>query len=170
MRITTFDLDEHKPCGIEIPLRRLAASSEPLEAASWNKLLELVTHLQLSGSEHELWGQLVLKELLLHKPDPPDPVRDREMKKFIDEWRAENPDPTAWGNHLGREMRRRFPTKPGVHVSLWADWRDYAPLRDGLPDMHYRFQVKRPGKSITEDARAKDPAEAEQIIRQAFGW
>jgi hypothetical protein len=170
MQITTFDLDEHKPCGIEVPLGRLAASPEPLEAAYWHKLLELVEHLQLSGSEHELWGQIVHQELLLREPEPPDPVRDREMKKFMDEWRALNPDPTTWGNRLIREKMQRFPPKPGVRVSVRVDWRDYAPLRDGLPEMHYRFQVKRPGRTITEDARAKDPVEAERIICEAFRW
>jgi hypothetical protein len=95
MRITTFDLDEHKPCGIEVPLRRLAASPEPLEGASWQKLLDLVAHLQTDGLEHELWGQIVLRELRLRKPQPPDPVRDREMKRFMDEWRALNPDPST---------------------------------------------------------------------------
>ncbi len=112
----------------------------------------------------------MLQELLLHEPEPPDPVRDREMKRFVDEWRAQNPDPTTWGNRLSREMRRRFPSKPKVCVSVWVDWQDYTPLRDGLPEMHYRFQVKRPGKTISEDARTKDPVEAERIICEAFGW
>jgi hypothetical protein len=170
MRITTIDLDEHKACGIEVPLRRLAASTKPLEAASWKKLLELVEYLQSSGSEHELWGQIIFQELLLQKPEPPDTVRDPQMKRFMDEWRAQNPDPTTWGNRLSREMRRRFPAKPGVRVSVRVDWRDYAPLRDGLPEMHYRFQVERPEVTITEDARAKHTIEAERIICEAFGW
>jgi len=170
MRITTFDLDQHKPCGIEVKVRCLAASPERLEAASWHKLLELVEHLLSSGPDHELWGQIMHRELLLNKPGPPDPVRDREMKKFIDEWRALHPDPGTWGNLLSLEMRHRFPPEPGVCVSVWVDWRDYAPLRDGLPEMHYRFQVKRPEKTITEDARTKDLVAAERIICEAFGW
>ena len=88
----------------------------------------------------------------------------------VDEWRALNPDPTSWGNSLSRELRRQFPPKPKTRVSVRVDWRDYAPLRDGVPEMHYRFQVERHGKTITEDARAKDPAEAERIICEAFGW
>jgi hypothetical protein len=149
MRITTIDLDEDKACGIDVPPRRLAASHEPLEAASWQKILELVTHLQSSGSEHELWGQIMLQRLNLLKRERPDPARDREMQEFMGEW---------------------FPLKAEVCVSVWVDWRDYAPLRDGLPELHYRFQVKRPGKTLTEDARAKDLMEAERIICEAFGW
>jgi hypothetical protein len=170
MRITTFDLDEHKPCAIDVPLRRLAASADPLKAASWQKLLDLVAHLQSGGSEHELWGQILLQELRLHKPEPSDPIRDMQKKRFMDEWRALNPDPATWGDRLIREMRRRFPPKPGVLLSVRVDWQDYAPLRDGLPEMHYRFQIHRPGKAISEDARAKDPVEAEGIICKAFGW
>src|SRR5258708_4444610 len=114
MRITTFDLDEHRPCGIEVPVRRLAASPKPLEAAFWNKLLELVEHLQSSDSEHELWGQIVLQELLLHEPEPPDPMRDMQMKRFMAEGRVLNPDQATWGSRLRGEMRRRFAPKPGV--------------------------------------------------------
>ncbi len=170
MRITTFDLDEHKPCGIEVPLRRLAASPEPLAAARWQKLVELVVHLQSSRLEPELWGQILLEELFLHEREPPDPIRDMQMKRFMGEWRVLNPDPATWGDRLSREMRRRFPPKPGVRLSVRVDWRDYAPLREGLPEMHYRLQVERPGKTISEDARAKDVVEAERIICEAFGW
>jgi hypothetical protein len=170
MRITTFDSDEHKPCGIEVPLRRLAASPEPLKAASWQKLLQLVVHLQSDRSEHELCGHVLLEELHLHEREPPDPIRDMQMKRFMEEWRTVNPDVATWGIRLSREMRRRFPPKPGVRISVRIDWHDYAPLRDGLPEMHYRFQVERPGKTVSEDARAKDLVEAERIICEAFGW
>jgi hypothetical protein len=169
MRITTYDLGEHKTCGIEIPLRRLAASPTSLESAKWQKLLDLVTHLQSCAPEEELRGQILLEQVLLHKPEPPDPVRYEAMKNFMDEWRALNPDSTTWGVRLSRDMRRRFPAKPGVCVTLRVDWRDYAPLRDGFPEMHYRFQIKRPGKVISEDFRAKDPLEAHRIICEAFG-
>ena len=59
---------------------------------------------------------------------------------------------------------------PGVKVTIRADWRDYGPVRDGIPEMHYRFRVKRPGKIATEDARAKDELEAKLIVCRAFGW
>jgi hypothetical protein len=44
------------------------------------------------------------------------------------------------------------------------------PLQNGLPLMHYRIQVRRPGSSLSADARARSPEEVEQVIRQAFGW
>lgn len=170
MGITIFNLDEDDPCGIEVPLRRLVASPEPLQAARWQKLLELVVHLQSRRSEHELLGYIILDELHLGEREPPDPIRDMQMKRFMEEWRALNPDPAEWGDRLDREMNRRFPLKPGVRLSVRVDWRDYAPLREGLPEMHYRFQVKRPGKTGSEDARARDFIEAERIICEAFGW
>src|SRR5437879_5269387 len=119
MRITTFDHDvSDKPCDIEVPLRRLASSTTAMEAAYWHKLLELAEHLQSSGPEPELWGHIILQELMLSKPQPPDPVRDQKMKEFMDEWRVLNPDPTTWRNKLSREMRRRFPPKPEVRVTV----------------------------------------------------
>jgi hypothetical protein len=170
MRITTFDLDQHSPCGIEVPIRRLAASPEPLEAAYWHKLLELVAQVQSSDCENELWGQILIRELLLRKPEPPDPVRSRQMKEFLNQWRAMNPDPTSWGDRLSREIARRFPSKPGVCVSVRVDWQDHAPLREGLPVMHYRLQVAHPWQTITKEARTQDPTDAERIISEAFGW
>jgi hypothetical protein len=169
MQITTLDLDEHTRCGIEVSLQRLAASPESLEAASWQKLLQLVEHLQSSDPEQELWAFIILDKIVLHKPEPPDPVLEWQMKRFVDEWRALNPDQSTWGNRLSREMRQRFPPKPKVEVTLWVDWRDYSPLRDGLPEMHYRFNIDHPGKSLTDDARAKNLVEAERIICEAFG-
>jgi hypothetical protein len=170
MRITTFDLVEHKRCGIEVTLRRLAASPKLLDAASWQMLLDLVAHLQSSRAEHELYSQIVLQKLLLYKPEPPNPVRDRELKSFMDEWRSLNPDQATWVHRLSSELKRRFPLKFGIRVSVWVDWRDYAPLQEGLPEMHFRFQVKRTAMTITEDARARDPVEAERIICESFGW
>jgi hypothetical protein len=35
--------------------------------------------------------------------------------------------------------------------------------------MHYRIQIKRPGKGVTEEARAQNPAECERVLRKAFG-
>jgi hypothetical protein len=155
---------------MDVLLQRLAASTEPLEAASWQKLVELVAHLESTGSEQELWGQILLQELHLYKPEPPDPIRNRQMQRFMDEWRAQHPDPAMWGKPLDRELLRRFPPKPGIQVSVRVDWQDYAPLREGLPEMHYRLQVKRPGKTLSEDRRANDPVDAERILCEAFGW
>ena len=169
MRITTLDLKTHKRCGIEIPLQRLAASPKPSEAAYWRKLLELVEHLQANGPEPELWARIKFQEVELSKPAAPDSVRMREMNAFMDEWRQPNPDPGTWGKSVRREMEQRFPHKPRTTVSVWVDWRDYPPLREGVPEMHFRFQVKRPGKTLSEDARAKDPLEAERIICEVFG-
>src|SRR5688500_8298122 len=169
MRITTLDPDDmHKPCGIEGRLRRLQASAPPLQAACWQKLLELVEHLQASDPEPELRGHIILEELILSRRQPLDPVREQEMKKFADEWNAANPMAPSTAGRFAREMLQRFPPEPGMRVRVRVDWQDYGPLRDGLPEMHYRFQIERPGKTISEDARAKDVAEAERIVREAF--
>jgi hypothetical protein len=170
MRINHFDTDQLKPCGIEVQLRQLATTSEPMEAASWQKLLELVAHLQSDGSEFEIGSFLLSKELHLFKREPLDPILAMQMKRFAEQWRIQNPDQTTWGNRLSQEMRRRFPTKPGVDVSVQVDWRDYGPIHNGFPEMHYRFQIKRPESTITEDARAKEVVEAGRIISEAFGF
>jgi hypothetical protein len=57
-----------------------------------------------------------------------------------------------------------------VWVQVWADWPDYGPVRDGLPVMHYRLQIRRPGSNLSRDERMATPAESERVIWQAFGW
>ena len=170
MRITTLDRETRKRCDIEGAIRRLAESSTPLEAAQWRKLLELVEHLRLSGPRPVLLGHIRTTELVLSRLEPIDPVRKKKMREFMEEWRASNPDPTTSGDSLRREMRKRFPPETGIRVRVWAGWRDYGPVRDGLPVMHYRFEVRRPGKAENVYARARDAAGAERIIRKAFGW
>jgi hypothetical protein len=131
MRITTFDLDQDQLCGIEVPLRRFAASTEPFEAAYWEKLLDLVTQLQSNDCENEIHGHILFNELTLCERDP---------------------------------------RKSEVRVSVRVDWQDYAPLQDGFPEMHYRLQVSRPEKTLTEDSRTVDPNAAARIICRAFGF
>jgi hypothetical protein len=57
-----------------------------------------------------------------------------------------------------------------VLIRVWVDWHDYAPLRDGLPDAHYRFQIRHGDAALSGDARAANPEEAERVIREGFGW
>jgi len=79
--------------------------------------------------------------------------------------------PQACGFLIGGEFWLK-PANPANRnsVKIWVDWRDYAPLRDGLPEMHYRLQGARPGSRVSQDARAESPEEVAQAIWEAFGW
>jgi hypothetical protein len=72
---------------------------------------------------------------------------------------------------LNRELTL-MPANPAnrVSVRVWTDWRDYGPVRDGLPVLHYRMQIQRRSSQRTVDARADSPEEAKRIIYQAFGY
>src|SRR4051812_28477022 len=91
MQITTVDTESKSVCSIDLPLRRLTKSDDAKEAAYWRKFLELVEHLQSRGTKHELRGYILLRELNLWVPYPPDPSRSQAMKEFADEWRRSNP-------------------------------------------------------------------------------
>ena len=85
---------------------------------------------------------------------------------------ADGPHPEAWGQILGDELYL-FPEDNSanlVTVRVRADWRDFAPLLNGLPELHYRLQIERDGAKLSKDARTHNPEEAERIIREAFGW
>jgi hypothetical protein len=57
-----------------------------------------------------------------------------------------------------------------VTVRVRVDWQDFAPLCDGLPEMHYGLQIERQGAKLNTDARTRSPEESGRIIREAFGW
>jgi hypothetical protein len=168
MQITTFDIESSEQCSIEIPIRRLTASADAKEAAYWRKLLDLVEHLHSQDTEHKLWGQIILDNLYLSVPEPPNPVRTKAIKEFVEEWRQSNPDSRPRDEI--HEIRKRFPSEEKTSVIVRIDWMDYVPLQDFISKVHYRLQIRRPGKVLSEDARAKTPLEAERVIRKAFGW
>jgi hypothetical protein len=130
MQIIILDLDSDPPewCDIEIPLRRLASSPQPVVAARWSKFLELVEVLRADGPHPEVQGLILCDELML----------------------------TRRGNLATVRVR--------------VDWRDYAPLRDGLPEMHYRVQIEPRFAKLSREVRTRSPEEVEGIIREAFGW
>jgi hypothetical protein len=142
MRIVTIDTKDgsHQECGIEVPLRRLVASPNQLEAAYWRMMLDLVEYLAASGLEPVLRGNIFLKQIWLIRRPPPDPKRDQEFKEHMEKWKAANPD-AQFGDAKSREKfldeARKFAREPDVSVTLRVDWLDYAPLQDGIPQMHY---------------------------------
>jgi hypothetical protein len=104
-------------------------------------------------------------------PDRLAAARGRMLLDLVEYLHAQGPAPRACG-HLLLDELILFPAHPSrkVSVRVWADWPDYGPARDGLPVMHYRLQVQRPGSHLSWDERAATPAEAERVIWQAFGW
>jgi hypothetical protein len=56
-----------------------------------------------------------------------------------------------------------------VTVQVRVDWKDYGPVEDGLPVMHYRVHVRRPDAVVTDEVRSRSAQEAGQLILQVFG-
>lgn len=86
MRITAFDHEQGEFCGMDVQARRLAALPDPLKAAYWKMLLDLVTHLQSSDSEHEQ-GFVLPDGLHLSETEPPNSIRDSQIRQFMIDWR-----------------------------------------------------------------------------------
>jgi hypothetical protein len=85
--------------------------------------------------------------------------------------RADSPYPEVWGLICGDELSLHPSNSANrVTVRIRVDWQDLGPLEDSLPVMHYRIQIERPGAKLSTDAWTRSPQEAEQIIREAFGW
>lgn len=166
MRIMMFN-DDFSICNAAVPLRELARSSQPVEATIWHRLLELVAYLEAGTPDCDVECAIVLKELRLSKPFPPDPDRERLFKKFIEEWRASHPDSAEWGNEIVDAAWPFFNSRrDSIRVTI--DWPDYGPVENGLPITHYRFRIERAGCSLSEDARANDLTRTKQIICNAL--
>jgi hypothetical protein len=65
-----------------------------------------------------------------------------------------------------------WPASPGYQseIRIWADWRDRAPLQDGLPALHFRLQAKKRGEELSQDIRAETADHAAAAIFAVFGW
>ena len=151
-------------------LRREVAATTGLEAECWKKLEELVKLLESDGGEEEVWGHIFSKSIWLREAEPRDPALDEAFKKFRAEWQAANPDFKQRGKEFLEECKKRFPSTPKIRITIWMDWPDYATAENVMSRMHYRFQIDRPGKQFSEDAREQNIAEAGRIVRAGFGW
>lgn len=100
-----------------------------------------------------------------------DGVRWRLLLDVVRTLCADGPHPQAFGQIWDHELWLS-PANPAnrVQVQIWTDWRDYGPVRDGIPAMHYRIQIRRPTVKGSEDVRAEHPDQVKMIVCQAFGW
>jgi hypothetical protein len=97
--------------------------------------------------------------------------KGQKLLELVRYLRAQGPNPRACGHLLFGELCLwPYNTANRVWVSVWVDWPDNAPLRDGLPEAYYRLQIPRGKAVLSRDARATTPEQAEQIIWEAFGW
>ena len=55
-------------------------------------------------------------------------------------------------------------------LKIWPDCKDYAPLINGIPEMHYRIEIHRAETKLSSDARTSSLTEVARIIDEAFGW
>lgn len=108
---------------------------------------------------------------LASSPDRLVAAKWQKLLELVHALRADGPNPDALGLIVLDEFWLS-PANPAnrVLVGVRVDWRDFAPLVDGLPEMHYRMQIQRRGCKLSKDARARTPEEAGRIIRDAFGW
>jgi hypothetical protein len=98
--------------------------------------------------------------------------KGRKLLELVRHLQAQGPAPEVIGRLWWRQQLLLTPrsTTNRAAVTVWIDWRDYAPVRDGLPEAHYRLQIRRGNAALSQDARAATPEEVERIIWEAFGW
>lgn len=109
---------------------------------------------------------------LAEDTNPPIARRGRMLLELVDYLESHGPAPSAFGHLSGQELwltpANRY-NKARVHIGV--DGRDYGPLRDGLPEMHYRLVIsRRAGLPPHREERVSELSEVERLIWEAFGW
>jgi hypothetical protein len=109
--------------------------------------------------------------VMAESADRLEAAKGEKLLALVRHLEAQGPAPRAIGRvALGELWLSPSGRSSGAFVRVWLDWPDYGPAQDGLPVMHYRIQVRRPGSSLSADARVQSPQEVEQVISEAFGW
>ena len=115
-----------------------------------------------------------IKPAVRQLADAVEPCAARKGQMLLDlvcHLEARGSDRTAFGYVSGDELWLSSTDQPtGARVHVRADWQDFGPVRDGLPEMHYRLSIRRPGSSLSRDERACEPSDVERLIWEAFGW
>jgi hypothetical protein len=121
--------------------------------------------------DHESWDIEPPMRQMAESDDPLEAFRGQKLLQLVQYLKAKGPAPTSCGNVRSRELwLKPRDLANDVLVKVWVDWFDYSALHDGLPESHYRFQIRRGKRDVTQDARAYSLAEAEKVIWDAFGW
>ena len=78
--------------------------------------------------------------------------------------------PEVFGTVFNNELWLNSPNPlKKTSLKIWLDHMDYGPLVNGIPEMHYRIQIRGPESKLSSDARSSSIAELERIIYEAFG-
>src|SRR5262245_1985972 len=108
---------------------------------------------------------------MVYSDKPIEAFKARNLLALVRYLTAQGPASDICGHLRFQELwLSPYHVASDVLVRVSVDWFDYAPLRDGFPEAHYRFQIHRGQRVVSRDARAFFTAEAEQVICDAFGW
>ncbi len=106
---------------------------------------------------------------LASSPDRRAAARWRMLLGLVQALRSECRCPEVYGVIVGDVLHLLLPDRQAVSVRLWADAPDHGPVRDGLPVLYYRVQVKREGTPLSTDLRTEQPEKVARLLEQAFG-
>lgn len=96
-------------------------------------------------------------------------ARAKMLVDLIRQLRSRGPTPEVFGFELlGELWLRPVDGANRASAKVWLDWRDRTPLRDGLPTLHYRIQITRPGMRLSEDVRAESVEDAARAVLDVF--
>lgn len=101
--------------------------------------------------------------------NPLTAAKGQKLLALVRYLQARGPTPEAFGYVWGQELWLS-PSPPANRVSLdiGLDWKDYGPMQDGLPLMHYRIRIRHREEVMPMDERVNLPEEVERIILEAF--
>jgi len=115
-----------------------------------------------------------IRPIVLRLASDANPVaarKGRMLLELVNHLESRGPAPDAFAHLNGDELWLTPANRHNrVRVHVAVVWRDYGPVRDGLPEMYYRLSVRRGGVSLSREERSSDLVEIERTICGAFGW
>jgi hypothetical protein len=110
--------------------------------------------------------------LLADSPDPLAAAKGRMFLALARHFRVSGPEPRVVGQLLFDDELHLRPERgeAPATVTIRPDWYDFGPREGDLPPMHYRVNIRMPGRALSKDIRTQDLERVERALREAFGW
>jgi hypothetical protein len=98
-------------------------------------------------------------------------AKGRMLLALVRHLRASGPEPRAGGRLLFDELYVwPYGQDAPATVTIRPDWYDNGPREGDMPRMHYRVNVRLPGRELSRDIRTQDPERIDRALREAFDW
>lgn len=118
---------------------------------------------------HAVHGESDLIDQLVELAGVAEPIaaaKARMLLELVEYLRSRGPTSVVGALLFNNALTIVF-SHPTRNVEIWVDWQDHGQVRNGVPEMHYRLQIRNPDTTLSKDERAATYLEAAILILTA---